>query len=119
VAAIRILLVDDSAQVRSDLRAALALSDGIEVVGEAAHGEEAVRSEATLLPDVVLMDLEMPGMNGFEASRKIKARRGLCRIVALTIHAGEEERLRALQAGIDVFVVKGAPLEELLRAIRG
>jgi DNA-binding NarL/FixJ family response regulator len=114
-----VLLVDDSAQVRADLRAAFALCQGIDIAGEASDGEEAVIREAALSPDVVLMDLAMPGVDGLEASRRIKARRPGCRIVALTVHAGEEERGRASQAGIDAFVVKGAPLEELLRAIRG
>ena len=116
---IRVLLVDDSDQVRADLRAALALCQGIEIAGEASNGETAVERERALSPDVVLMDLGMPGVDGFEASRRIKARRPPCRIVALTVHAGEEERRRASQAGIDAFVIKGVSLQGLLQAIRG
>lgn len=119
MATTRVLLVDDSAQVRADLRAAFALCEGIEIAGEASDGGEAVAQEAALSPDVVLMDLAMPGMDGLEASRRIKARRPGCRIVALTVHAGEEERGRASRAGIDAFVVKGASLEDLLETIRG
>jgi DNA-binding NarL/FixJ family response regulator len=119
MATIRVLLVDDSAQVRADLRAAFALCEGIEIAGEASNGGNAVAREAALAPDVVLMDLAMPGMDGLEASRRIKARRPACRIVALTVHAGDEERRRASQAGIDAFVVKGASLQVLLDAIRG
>ena len=119
MATTRVLLVDDSAQVRADLRAAFALCEGIEIAGEASDGGEAVAQEAALSPDVVLMDLAMPGMDGLEASRRIKARRPGCRIVALTVHASEEERGRASRAGIDAFVVKGASLEDLLETIRG
>jgi two-component system response regulator NreC len=119
VAPIRVLVVDDSAQVRADLRAAMALSGWIEVVGEASQGEEGVEAEASLLPDVVVMDLAMPGMNGYEASRRIKCRRPDCRIVALTIHDDANARQGAETAGVDAFVVKGAPLDELLGAIRG
>jgi two-component system response regulator DesR len=116
---IRILLVDDSAQVRQDLRSMLALWEGIDVAGEAANGQEGVALEEALSPDVVLMDLAMPVMDGFEAARRIKARRPGCRIVALTVHAGEEDRRLALLAGVDAFVVKGAPVATLMQCLRG
>ena len=118
MATIRVLLVDDSAQVRRELRAMFDLCEGITVAGEAAQGEEALAQEEALSPDVVLMDLAMPVMDGCEAARRIKARRPGCRIVALSIHAGEEDRRLAALAGVDAFVVKGAPLQELLEAIR-
>jgi len=116
---IRILLVDDSAQVRQDLRSMLALWEGIDVTGEAANGQEGVALEEALSPDVVLMDLAMPVMDGFEATRMIKARRPGCRVVALTVYASDEDRRRAALAGIDTFLVKGSSLQELLEAIRG
>jgi len=115
----RVLLVDDTAQVRRDLRSMLTLCGGIEVVGEAGNGQEAIALEEMLAPDVVLMDLAMPVMDGFEAARRIKARRPDCRIVALTVHAGEEDRRLALLAGMDSFVVKGAPVATLLECLRG
>ena len=115
---IRVLLVDDTPQVRRDLRSMLTLCEGIEVVGEAGNGQEAVEMTRTLKPDVVLMDLEMPALDGFEASTRIKRDRLSARVVALTIHDDEDSHRRASQAGIDAFIVKGAALEELLGAIR-
>jgi CheY-like chemotaxis protein len=79
----RILIVDDKEQVRRDLRTALGLMEGLEIVGEAADGIEAVHQAETLKPDVVLMDLKMPRMDGFEAARQIKDRHLVRGIVAL------------------------------------
>ncbi len=118
MADIRVLIVDDVERVRQDLRTFLALSGNIEIVGEASNGLEALRLVETLYPQVVLMDLEMPIMNGYEAARQIKASHPSCRVIALTIHAGEAERQQALQAGMADVVIKGAPLDMLLRAIR-
>ena len=115
--ALRVLIVDDVPQVRQELRGLLQLTSELEVVGEAANGLEAISQAEALRPDVVVMDLEMPVMDGYEAARQIKTRRLACRVVALTIHAGEAERQQALQAGMADVVVKGAPLEVLLRAI--
>ena len=116
-ASIRVLIVDDMVQVRESLRTVLALAAGIEIVGEAGNGQEAVSLAEALRPQVVVMDLEMPVTGGYEAARRIKALYPACRMVALTIHGGEAERQRALAAGIDVFIVKGAPLAVLLKAI--
>jgi len=117
MASLRLLIVDDVPQVREDLSIALTLAGGIEVVGQASDGQEAVELAARLRPDVVLMDLEMPVMNGYEAARQVKARCPACRVVALTVHGDEAARQKAFQAGFDDFVVKGAALETLLRAI--
>ncbi len=114
---IRVLIVDDMAQVRQDLRTVLTLAGDIEIVGEAGDGLEAVGQAQALRPEVVVMDLEMPVMDGYEATRRIKGLCPACRVVALTIHAGEAERQQALQAGMADVAVKGAPLEVLLRAI--
>ncbi len=119
MSALRLLIVDDVAQVRQDLRTALALAGGIDVVGEAADGLEAVELAARLRPDVVLMDLAMPVMDGCEAARRIKEARPSCRVVVLTVHGDEEIRQRAFRAGTDDFVVKGAALETLVRAVSG
>jgi len=114
---IRVLIVDDVEQVRRDLRTLLTLVGGIEIVGEAANGVETLQMAKTLFPEVVLMDLEMPVMDGYEATRQIKETHPDCRVIALSIHAGEMERQRALQSGVDAFVVKGAALGTLLDAI--
>jgi DNA-binding NarL/FixJ family response regulator len=115
---IRVLIVDDVERVREDLRTFLTLSGNIEIVGEASNGLEAICMVEELQPQVVLMDLEMPVMDGFEATHQIKVLQPSCRIIALTIHAGEMEQQKALQAGMDDVIAKGAPLELLLRALR-
>ena len=116
---IRVLIVDDVERVRRDLCTFLTLAGNIEIVGEARNGLEAIRMAKELCPQVVLMDLEMPVMDGIESTRQIKAIQPSCRVIALTIHAGETERQQALQAGMEDVVVKGAPLNVLLQAIRG
>lgn len=122
MAAIRVLIVDDVSRVRQDLRTVLALAGSeqaqpVEVVGEAANGLEAVSMAEALRPDAVLMDLEMPVMDGCEAARQIKRRWPECRVIALTVHDYEAAREKARLAGMDAFVVKGAPVETLVRVI--
>src|SRR5512137_1554920 len=119
---IRVLIVDDMAQVRRDLRTVLPLAGEvagpeIKVVGEAGDGQEAIQRATALEPDVVLMDLEMPVMGGCEATRQIKTLSPDCRVIALTIHGEETERQKASQAGVDDFVVKGAPIHSLIQAM--
>jgi DNA-binding NarL/FixJ family response regulator len=121
---IRVLIVDDLPQVRQGLASMLDLATRriepvIEVVGEAQNGMEAIQQARTLNPDVILMDLEMPIVNGYEATRQIKAERPAVRVIILSIHAGGEEQLRAREAGADGFVVKGARYQELISAILG
>jgi DNA-binding NarL/FixJ family response regulator len=116
---LRIVIVDDFSRVREDLRTALTLVGGIEVVGQAANGREAVDLAARLAPDAVVMDVEMPVLDGCEAARAIKAHCPACRVVALTVHGDEATRRRAFRAGFDEFVVKGAALKTLVRAISG
>lgn len=118
MADIRVLIVDDVERVRQDLCTFLSLTGNIEIVGQASNGLEAIRLVQTLHPQVVLMDLEMPIMNGYEAARQVKALQPSCQVIALSIHAGEAERQQALQAGMADLIAKGAPLEMLLRAIR-
>ena len=113
----RVLIVDDSPQVRRELRTLLPLAGDIEIVGEAADGWEAIRLAEALQPEVVLMDLEMPVLDGYEATRQIKAGFPSCRVVALTVHGYETARQKAMQAGVDLFMVKGAALESLVEAI--
>lgn len=116
---VRVLIVDDTPQVRRDLHQFLELSGEMEVVAEAADGQEAVDLAAELSPDVIVMDLEMPGMDGFEATCQIKARRPSPRIVILSIHADAETEKRARSAGADEFVVKAADFKILIDAILG
>jgi len=118
MATFRVLIVDDIERVRQDLCTFLTLTGDIEIVGEARDGLEAIRLVESLCPQVILMDLEMPIMDGYEAARQIKVTHPSCRVIALTIHGGEAERQQALQAGADDFIVKGAPLETLREAIR-
>jgi DNA-binding NarL/FixJ family response regulator len=113
----RILIVDDMPMVRQDLRLLLELSGEQEVVGEAAEGREAVLQAEALHPEVVLMDLEMPVMDGYEASRQIKTRWPACRVIALSMHSYPQARQKASQAGVDAFIEKGAPLSKILRII--
>jgi DNA-binding NarL/FixJ family response regulator len=115
---IRVLIVDDGAGVRQDLRTVLTLVDDIEIAGEAADGLTAIRQAQILQPDVVLLDLEMPVLDGCEAARQIRAICPGCRLIALTVHDYSSARQRAFQAGMDDFVVKGAPIETLVQAIR-
>lgn len=114
---IRVLIVDDVERVRQDLCTFLMLTGHIKIVGQARDGLEAIRLVETLCPQVVLMDLEMPIMDGYEATRQIKAIKPACRVIALTIHAGESEQQKAFQAGADDFIAKGAPLDMLLQTI--
>ncbi len=117
MAAVRVLIVDDVEEVRRDLRTVLTLAGNIEIVGEASDGFGAIRLTESLNPDAILMDLEMPVLDGFEATRQIKIRRPSCRVIALTVHDYESARQRAFRAGVDDFIVKGAPLENVMRVI--
>jgi DNA-binding NarL/FixJ family response regulator len=114
---VRVLIVDDMPQVLHDLHQFLELTGDMEVIGEAANGQDAIHLAAELSPDVVVMDLEMPGMDGFEATRQIKERKIAPRVVILSVHAGPEEMERARSAGADEFVVKGASFKSLIHAI--
>ena len=113
----RVLIVDDVASVRRELAIVLGLT-GIEVAGEAENGLEAIHQAEALRPDVILMDLEMPVMDGWESARQIKLHCPECRIIALTIHDSEESRERCAEGGMDAFFAKGASLDALLQAIR-
>jgi DNA-binding NarL/FixJ family response regulator len=114
---IRVLLVDDVDEVRRDLCTLLSLSDDIEIIGEARNGLESVRLAESLQPDVILMDLEMPVMDGYEATRQIKARRPESRVIALTVHDYESAREKTRQSGVDAFLVKGAPVKTIVQTI--
>ena len=114
----RILIVDDVPQVRRELRTLLPLLDAIDIVGEAENGQDAIELAAALQPDVILMDVEMPVVDGLAATRLIKQQCPQCRVIILSIHDDEAVRARARSAGADDFVDKGAPLAALLQAIQ-
>jgi NarL family two-component system response regulator LiaR len=114
---IRILLVDDHAIVRDGIRSLLATEPGIDVVGEATDGAEAVRQAERLQPDVLLMDLVMPGLDGLEAIRRIVARRPEARILVLTSFATDDKVFPAIKAGAMGYLLKDCDAEELVQAI--
>ena len=113
----RVLIVDDMPQVRQDLRLLLQLSNQLEVVGEAANGLEAIRQAEALHPDVVVIDLVMPEMNGCQATRLIKERGLASKVIVLSIHADSDYIERTLNAGADAYIQKGADFSILMRAI--
>jgi DNA-binding NarL/FixJ family response regulator len=115
---IRVLLVDDHAVVREGLRAFLELQAGIEVVGEAEDGEQALREAERLEPDVILMDLVMPRLDGVAAMRQLRARDSSARVVVLTSFVDEDRLLPAIQAGAAGYLLKNAEPSELARAVR-
>jgi two-component system response regulator NreC len=115
---IEILLADDHWVVRAGLRSVLDGQPNFHVVGEAASGEEAVEKARVLKPDVVLMDLLMPGMGGLEALRRIVGLHGPTKILVLSVHLQEDTLLEVLEAGGSGFVTKSAPAENLTEAIR-
>ena len=115
---ISVLLVDDHRVVRQGLRDFLELQDDIEVVGEAASGEEGVKLAQELLPDVVLMDLVLPGIDGVEATRRVKSVSPSTRIIVLTSFADDDKVFPAVKAGAISYLLKDVQPEELARAIR-
>jgi DNA-binding NarL/FixJ family response regulator len=115
---IRLLLADDQPLMRAGFRMILEETDDIDIVGEARDGVEAVRLAGELNPDVILMDVRMPGVDGIEATRRIVAAGGTARILILTTFDLDEYAFAALRAGASGFVVKDVPLDELARAIR-
>jgi DNA-binding NarL/FixJ family response regulator len=117
---IRVVLADDQALVRAGFRALLDAQDDIEVVGEASNGEEAVRLATQLMPDIVLMDIRMPGVDGLSATRRIAAddRLANVRVVILTTFGLDEYIFEAIRAGASGFLVKDTEPGELVQAVR-
>jgi NarL family two-component system response regulator LiaR len=116
--AIRILLVDDHAVVREGLRGFLELQDDFEVVGEAGDGTEGVREAERLRPDVILMDLVMPGLDGVGAMRALRETLPETRVIVLTSFSEDDRLLPAIQAGAAGYLLKDAQPAELARAVR-
>lgn len=115
---IRILIVDDHVLVREGLRNLLEGQSDIEVVGEATDGNEAVEKVPKLKPDVILMDITMPGMNGLEATRLIKEQSPEVKVLVLTMHESDEYFFKMLSAGASGYFVKGGSSSELISAVR-
>ncbi len=114
----RVLIADDHVIVREGLRALLETQADIEVVGEATDGEEAVNKTREVQPDIVLMDITMPGMNGLEATRQIRQHSPDVKILALTMHEGDEYFFKILDAGASGYFIKGGSSSELISALR-
>ncbi len=115
---IRVLLADDQELVRSGFRLILELADGIDVVGEAADGREAVQLAKELQPDVVLMDVRMPELDGIEAIRRLRQAGVDARVLVLTTFDLDEYVYAAMRAGASGFLLKDAPREQLVNAVR-
>jgi DNA-binding NarL/FixJ family response regulator len=117
MAAIRILLTDDHQLVRASLRSLLTEFAGVEVVAEAGDGREALELIPQHHPDIVLMDISMPGLNGLEATRRIVKQHPDVRVIVLSMHESERQVLEALRAGVSGYVLKGSAPKELELAI--
>jgi len=115
---IRLLVADDHDRFREGVRAMLRHAGEVELVGEATTGDEAIAAADELQPDVVLMDLRMPGVNGIEATRRILETSPHMRILVLTMYEDDDSVFAALRAGARGYLLKGADREEILRAIR-
>jgi NarL family two-component system response regulator LiaR len=115
---IRVLIVDDHAVVREGLRAFLQTQEGMEVAGEAADGNDAIEAASRLRPDVVLMDLVMPNLDGVAAMRRLRERLPESRVIVLTSFLDEDKLLPALRAGAAGYLLKNAEPTELARAVR-
>lgn len=115
---IRVLFVDDHPVVRAGLRGMLDVEPGIEVVGEASSAAEAVTAARAQQPDVILMDLRMPGTDGAQATTLVLAERPQCRVVVLTTYDNDADILRAVEAGAIGYVLKDVTREELVHAVR-
>lgn len=115
---IRALLAEDQAMVRGALAALLALEPDIEIVGEVARGDEAVELAAAAQPDVALLDIEMPGLDGLTAAAQLHARLPSCKIIILTTFGRPGYLRRAMESGVAGFLVKDAPAAQLAAAIR-
>jgi two-component system response regulator NreC len=114
---IRVLLVDDHGVVRAGIKSLLESQPDLKVVGEASRGEEAIEKAVQLQPDIVLMDIAMPGIGGIEATRRIRERLPNTNVLALTMHDNEEYFFAALKAGASGYVLKECEPQELLSAI--
>jgi len=117
-AAVRVLVVDDQQLVRAGISSLLSIQEGIEVVGTAADGQEAIEQATALSPDVILMDVRMPVMDGVAATAQIRRQLANCKVLMLTTFDEEEYIIKALQAGANGYLLKDMPADDLAQAIR-
>jgi two-component system response regulator NreC len=115
---VKVLVVDDHAVVRQGITMVLETDPELDVVGEASSGEEAIQLVRELRPNVVVMDIGMPGLSGFEATRRIRESNPEVQVLALTVHDSEAYVFQMLQAGATGYVVKRAPAEEVIQAVK-
>ena len=115
--AIRIMLVDDHKMIRDGLRALISKHKGMEVIGEATDGHKAVQAVGKLRPDVVVIDIGMPELNGIEATRQITALKCAPKVIGLSMHADRRYVAQMLKAGASGYVLKDSAFEELVHAI--
>lgn len=118
MAKIRILLTDDHTLFRQGIRTLLSAETDLEIVGEAANGAEAVEKTAEFRPDIVLMDIGMPGLSSFEATRQIKKLRPDTKILFLTMYDDEDYLVQCMEVGASGYVLKDSPAQQLLAALR-
>jgi two-component system, NarL family, nitrate/nitrite response regulator NarL len=114
---IKLLLVDDHPVVRRGISSCLARHEHLQVVGEAANGEEAIAKSRELIPDIVLMDIDMPEMNGLTVTELLRKEFPKVKVLVLSMHSNSEYVMRIIQSGASGYVLKEAPTEELVRAI--
>ncbi len=115
---LRILVADDHPLFREGVRNVVDSTEGMTVVGEAASGDEAVKLSLELLPDVVLMDIRMPGLNGIEATARIRSAQGGIRVLMLTMFKDDDSVISGMKAGASGYILKDADKEDIVRAIR-
>jgi DNA-binding NarL/FixJ family response regulator len=115
--AIRIMLVDDHKMIRDGLRSLIAKQSNMEVIGEAADGQVAVQTAKKLFPDIVVIDIGMPELNGMEATKRITALEGKPKVIGLSMHADRRYVAQMLKAGASGYILKDSAFEELVRAI--
>lgn len=114
---IKLMIADDHTIVRQGMKKLLETYPELQIVGESQDGEETVEIAMQLLPDLIIMDISMPGLNGLEATREIKKRLPEMKILILTMHAEKEYIFKILQSGASGYLLKGSPIEELVSAI--
>ena len=118
MANIRVMLVDDHDLIRYGLRRLLGDQSGIDVVEEASSGEQAMEKVRNVKPDVILMDINMPGIGGFEATSRLSQTHPECKVIVLTVHSEGPLPKRILEAGAVGYLTKGCPVEEMVQAIQ-
>ena len=116
--AVRVLVVDDQQLMRDGISSLLSIQEGVEVIGTAANGQEAIDQALALSPDVILMDVRMPVMNGITATEQIRRQLPTCQVLMLTTFDDEKDIIKALMAGASGYLLKDIPAQDLAHAVR-